>query len=335
MLRLLLLETGSAFAERLATALSSCDHTVCRRETLENFERSSSPRFLSGYDAVVVDLRQEQRDPHGLCRRVAACVQDRPIVAVTSIDEVDLAVRLVEAGVDDVCLRRECDADQLVRRVRAAAARHQTQALWQQVAATAGHAAGNSPALQLTLQRDRAADDVSLLSDDGPIVRALCIDPAQELAPRRTWIRTAGFELPVDIECVPGMREAIRALSESDVDVVVLRLPEPCETALEAVTILRSCAPDAQLFVSGVQVDDDFLVDVIHHGADDVLCGSDNLSAALIRLMMNLDFGINSPSGCAFDRKYKLSFLSNWNRSGIRGFNIGHCIPFTISITIS
>lgn len=282
MLRLLLLETEGAGAEPLAAALSGAADTVCRREPLEQWEWSAPPS-RADCDVVVLDLGPARRDPDHVCRRVAARIPDRPLVAVTTTDDVDLAIRLVEAGADEVCLHGERGADQLLLRMRAATARHQTGTLWQEVAATAGHAAGHSPALQFTLQRDRTATDPELLTERGPAVRALSVDPTARTSPPRTWIRTAGFDLPLDVDCVPNMPEAIRALERAEFDVVVLRILEPCEAALVAVTVLRSCAPDAQLFVSGTELDHDFLVEAIHRGADDVLGELHDRSAALTR----------------------------------------------------
>ncbi len=86
MLRLLLLETTSAFVERLAAALSSDNVAVCERMSLKAFEQSMSDGGVSAYDAVVLDLRQQHHEVRATCRRVFSRLKNRPLIAVTSLD---------------------------------------------------------------------------------------------------------------------------------------------------------------------------------------------------------------------------------------------------------
>ena len=283
MLRLLLLETKSAFAERLAAALSSDYGAQCDRTSLQAFEQSASGNGKAKYDALILDLRQEHHDLPGICRRVASHLKGRPVVAVTSLEDVDTAVRLIEAGADDVCLRNECDTDFLMKRVRMAAARHDTHALLHQTVGTIGYAPASAPAFDALLTPDREPAEDELLLPGGPVVHVLCIDPLEEVEPHETLIRTGGFDLPVDIRCVPGMRQAVEHLNHTNTDVVVVRLEDCSPDALELITALRAFAPDAHVFFSVAEAESDFLVEAVRHGADDCLDDTRGMSPALIR----------------------------------------------------
>ena len=63
-------------------------------------------------------------------------------------------------------------------------------------------------------------------------------------------IQTAGFDLPVDIQSVAGMREAVPILNETKVDVVAVRLQDTNAESLDLLTALRAFAPDAHVFFS-------------------------------------------------------------------------------------
>ena len=285
MLRLLLLETKSAFAERLAAALSSDYNAQCERMSLQAFEQSVSGNGKAKYDALILDLRQEHQDLRGICRRASVRVKDRPVVAVTSLEDVDSAIRLIEAGADDVCLRNECDTDFMMKRVRMAAARHDTRALLHQAAGPLGYASANVPILDALIGTDREPTEDDPLPPDGPMVHVLCIDPLEEVEPHETLIRTGGFDLPVSIQCVPGMREAVQHLNHKSIDVVVVRLEDCSDEALELITALRAFAPDAHVFFSASGAESDFLVEAVRHGADDCLDDTRGMSPALIRSM--------------------------------------------------
>jgi len=285
MSRLLLLETKSAFAERLAAALSSDYGADCQRMSVQAFGQTDAVQDDVPYDAIILDLRQEHDDLRGACRCAASRVKDRPVVAVTSLEDVDSAIRLVEAGVDDVCLRNECDTDFMMKRIRMAVARHDTRALLHQTAGAFGYSAAQVPALDAILSPDREQGEEDPLLAEGPMVHVLCIDPLEEVQPHETMIRTGGFDLPVDIRCVPGMREAVQLLNEMTIDVVVVRLEDCSSEALDLITALRAFAPDAHIFFSAVGAESDFLVDAVRHGADDCLDYSRGMSPALIRSM--------------------------------------------------
>jgi DNA-binding response OmpR family regulator len=280
MLRLLLLETTSAFVERLAAALSSDAVAVCERMSLKAFEQSMSDGGVSAYDAVVIDLRQQHHEVRATCRRVFSHAKNRPLIAVTSLDSVDAAVRLVEAGADEVCLRNECDTDFLMKRIRMAVARYDTHATLLHAAGAMGYSTPKTPGF--SPQQHDGADAVLA---DGPMVRVLCIDPQKEVASHQTMIQTVGFDLPVDIQSVAGMREALPILNETNVDVVAVRLQDTQAESLELITALRAFAPDAHVFFSAPGAEADFLVDAVRHGADDFLADTVEMSPAMIRCL--------------------------------------------------
>ena len=103
----------------------------------------------------------------------------------------------------------------MMKRVRMAAARHDTRVLLHQTAGPVGLCAGQRAGLRCAARHPTGnRPRTSPLLPEGPMVHVLCIDPLEEVEPHETLIRTGGFDLPVDIQCVPGMREAVRA-SES------------------------------------------------------------------------------------------------------------------------
>ena len=281
MLRLLLLETTSAFVERLAAALSSDNVAVCERMSLKAFEQSMSDGGVSAYDAVVLDLRQQHHEVRATCRRVFSRLKNRPLIAVTSLDSVDAAVRMVEAGADEVCLRNECDTDFLLKRIRMAVARYDTHATLLHTAGAMGYSTPKTPGFSPQQQAD--GDDAVLA--EGPIVRVLCIDPRKEVAPHQTMIQTVGFDLPVDIQSVAGMRQAVPILNETNVDVVAVRLQDTEAESLDLITALLAFAPDAHIFFSAQGAEADFLVDAVRHGADDFLADTVEMSPAMIRCL--------------------------------------------------
>ncbi|MHB8970791.1 MAG: TackOD1 domain-containing metal-binding protein [Pirellulaceae bacterium] len=284
MLRLLLLETTSAFVERLAAALSSDDIAMCERMSLKAFGQSLSDSDVSAYDAIVLDLRQQYHDLRSTCRRVYSRLKQHcPLVAVTSLDNVDAAIRLVEAGADEVCLRNECDADFLMKRIRMAVARYDTQATLLQTAGAAGYSVPLTPTLPAQPTCDSQGTDDDAMLAKGPTVHVLCIDPWKEVASHETLIRTAGFDLPVNIQSVSNMREAVPILNETTVDVAVARLEHNNDEALDLLTAIRAFAPDAHVFFSARGAELDFLVEAVRHGADDFLADTVEMSPALIR----------------------------------------------------
>lgn len=285
MLRLLLLQTQSAFAERLAAALSSDYGAHCERMDLQSFEQTLSGDKTPRHDALILDLRQAHSDLRGICRRASSRFRNRPIVAVTSLEDVDAAIRLVEAGADDVCLRNECDTDFLMKRIRMAVARHDTHVLLRQAAGSYGYMPASVPTLDAFLTPESNGEAGEQLDAVGPIIHVLCIDPLEEVQPHETLIRTGGFDLPVDIQCVPGMREAVQRLNESNIEIVVIRLDDCSPEALDLITALRAFAPDAHVFFSASGAESDFLVEAVRHGADDCLDDTRGMSPALIRSM--------------------------------------------------
>jgi DNA-binding response OmpR family regulator len=284
MLRLLLLETTSAFAERLATALSSDDIAVCERMSLKAFDQLLSDGDVSTYDAIVLDLRQQYHDLRATCRHVFSRLKQHcPLVTVTSLDNVDGAIRLVEAGADEVCLRNECDADYLMKRIRMAVARYDTQTTLLQTAGAVGYSVPRTPDIPSPPPWDDHATDDDAILAKGPTIQVLCIDPWNEVATHETMIRTAGFDLPVNIRSVPSMREAVPILNETNVDVAVVRLQNNSGEDLDLLTALRVFAPDAHVFFSARGAELDFLVEAVRHGADDFLTDTVEMSPAMIR----------------------------------------------------
>ena len=279
MLRLLLLETTSAeFVERLAVALSSDDVAMCEHMNLQRFETSLSQDDVSLYDAVVIDLRQQFTDPRGICRRVVPKLNNRPLVAVTSLDSVDGAIRLIEAGADEVCLRNECDADFLLKRIRMAAARRETHALLLQAAGGLGYMTPQAPSIPCEF-------DSQALPTAGPSIQLLCLDPYEEVASHETMIRTAGFDLPVQVQSVTGMGEALPFLRDTHVDVVAIRLHEGNAESLELLTASAPSVRPRHIFFSCRGAEADFIVDAVRHGADDFLPDTIEMSPAMIRCL--------------------------------------------------
>lgn len=289
MLRLLLLETTSAFVERLAAALSSDDIAACEHMNLKRFETSLSDAALNEYDAVVVDLRQQFNDLRGTCRRIFRRLKGRPLIAVTSLDNVDSAVRLVEAGADEVCLRNESDAEWLLKRIRMATARQLTQAEIMETVGSFGYLTPLVPSFYAEMEERE-------LPEAGPGIQLLCLDPLQEVASHETTIRTAGFDLPVNVQSVSSMSEALPTLRDVQVDVVAVRFLEATTESLELLMALRAFAPTAHIFFSCPNAEPEFIVDAVRHGADDFLADTIEMSPAMIRCLRS-----------AFARKWRLS----------------------------
>jgi DNA-binding response OmpR family regulator len=285
MLRLLLLETQSAFAERLAAALSSDYGAHCERMDLQTFEQTLSTDKPPRYDALLLDLRQVHSELRDICRRASSRFKNHPIVAVTSLEDVDAAIRLVEAGADDVCLRNECEPDFMLKRIRMAVARHDTHVLLHKTAGSFGYTPASVPALDALMTSERPTGADESLASDGPRIHVLCIDPLEEVPPHTTLIRTGGFDLPVDIQSVAAMREAVQRLNETTIEIVVIRLDDYSPESLDLITALRAFAPDAHVFFSASGADADFLVEAVRHGADDCLDDTRGISPALIRSM--------------------------------------------------
>jgi DNA-binding NarL/FixJ family response regulator len=289
MLRLLLLETTSAFVERLAAALSSDDIASCEHMNLKRFEALLSDAALNEFDAVVVDLRQQFSDLRGTCHRISRRLKSQPLIAVTSLDNVDSAVRLIEAGADEVCLRNESDAECLLKRIRMATARRLTQAEILETVGSFGYLEPQTPSYYAELEERE-------LPEAGPGIQVLCLDPLREVESHETTIHTAGFDLPVNVQSVVSMGEALPTLRDEQVDVVAVRFLEATTESLELLMALRAFAPTAHIFFSCPGAEPEFIVDAVRHGADDFLTDTIEMSPAMIRCLRS-----------AFARKWRLS----------------------------
>ncbi len=128
-MRLLLFENRSAFAERLAAALSVGGLAHCECDSLSDYERRVVHGDKTPFDAIVLDVRREGNNALPFCRRVVSLSSDLPVVAVTAVDDHDEAVRMVQTGVEDVCLRNEFETDTLRNRIRCAVERYRVHAL--------------------------------------------------------------------------------------------------------------------------------------------------------------------------------------------------------------
>jgi pilus assembly protein CpaE len=116
--RILLL--GNAGSEPLNKVLGKAGRTVTRIEDAEKFVAA-----VGDHDVVVLDVVPPPRTLADMCREVRALTDlaEVPILAITSTDDVEERIRLLEAGADDVMIR-PIDERELDARVEALDLRH-------------------------------------------------------------------------------------------------------------------------------------------------------------------------------------------------------------------
>jgi pilus assembly protein CpaE len=116
--RILLL--GNAGSEALNKVLGKPGRVMTRIENAEAFIKA-----LPDHDVVVLDAVPPPRTLADLCREIRGLpdLAEVPILAVTSTDDVEERIRLLEAGADDVMIR-PIDERELDARVEALDLRH-------------------------------------------------------------------------------------------------------------------------------------------------------------------------------------------------------------------
>lgn len=116
--RILLL--GNAGSEALNKVLGKPGRAMTRIENAETFIKA-----LPDHDVVVLDAVPPPRTLADLCREIRGLpdLAEVPILAVTSTDDVEERIRLLEAGADDVMIR-PIDERELDARVEALDLRH-------------------------------------------------------------------------------------------------------------------------------------------------------------------------------------------------------------------
>lgn len=116
--RILLL--GNAGSEALNKVLGKPGRAMTRIENAEAFIKA-----LPDHDVVVLDAVPPPRTLADLCREIRGLpdLAEVPILAVTSTDDVEERIRLLEAGADDVMIR-PIDERELDARVEALDLRH-------------------------------------------------------------------------------------------------------------------------------------------------------------------------------------------------------------------
>jgi pilus assembly protein CpaE len=116
--RILLL--GTAASESLSKILGRQGRALTRIEDVDELAA-----HVANHDIVVIDLVPPRRTLVEMCREVRAIpdVADVPLLAITSTDDVEERIRLLEAGADDVMIR-PVDERELDARVEALDLRH-------------------------------------------------------------------------------------------------------------------------------------------------------------------------------------------------------------------
>lgn len=116
--RILLL--GTAASESLSKVLGRPGRVLTR---IENADELAA--HVANNDIVVIDVVPPPRTLVEMCREVRAIpdVNDVPVLAITSTDDVEERIRLLEAGADDVMIR-PVDERELDARVEALDLRH-------------------------------------------------------------------------------------------------------------------------------------------------------------------------------------------------------------------
>ncbi len=266
-MRLLLLEYRNAFAERLARALSEDERTLCDYDDLNGFQVRADSGQLASYDAIVFDLRRDTNSALKLCRRVLQRTSDIPVIAVTAYDNHDEAIRLVQAGVEDVCLRTECEVESLRSRIGCAIERHRANSL---VATPLGAGAVAHSGLltarpvkqretEPTSDRDRAMQLVSV------VLPGLESSSASDLL----WSESLGCV--VDNTYLADLDELMSTTSTRPVDAVVLYLNEIDPYTLDVMATMKAHKEDLVIVVSAPNLQGHQAVSAIQHGADEVI----------------------------------------------------------------
>ncbi len=270
-MRLLLLEHRSAFAERLAAALSVGGQAVCECDTLSAYERRVASGQPQPFDAVVLDLRRESNHILPLCRQVVRLSHKLPVIAVTATDDCDEAVRMVQAGAEDVCLRHEFAPDTLRARIRCAVERHRIHSMMAREVRI-------PVAVGCEAMPDALAPFGSggtweyAVTEEGNLLRLACVTARSSLSGTlRDPLWTEALGLPVEVthtNCVPAL---VHHVTQAHVDGVVMYLSELDEDALDAISTIKVHRENSVILLSAPDPDGDLAVEAIRYGADDCL----------------------------------------------------------------
>lgn len=271
-MRLLLLENRSAFAERLAAALSAGGQAECECASLSAFESNHSIGDAMPYDAVVLDLRRDAKNGLRLCRRVVRRTSDTPVIAVTALDDHNEAVRMVQAGAEDVCLRDEFDTDTLRTRIRCAIQRYRISAMMANEICTAAPAMGGVPAA--TGGAAGMFSPTGSQLDDQTIKLACIIAPGLEgsAASEPAWSESLG--VPVEITHLDEIYELTEHVTAASTDAVLMYMNELHADALDAIATTRAHQEQAVVVVAAPDFDGELAVKAIQHGADDFVASN-------------------------------------------------------------
>ncbi len=274
-MRLLLLENQSAFAERLAAALSEDEQVECECASINTYEQRTEQCDDEHFDAIILDLRRDTKNSLRLCGRVVKRTTNVPVIAVTAIDDPDEAVRIIRAGAEEVCLRDEFDADALRDRIRCAIERHRiTSLLASEIHQTAPAMCGTADtAFESSLPK--GPFECSEQPSEQESLRLACVvapgleaNAASELA----WTESLG--IPVDITLVDGTDELVEYIITVSVDAVVMYLHDLDSATLEAIATVRTHRENTVIVLTVPALEADIALQVIRHGADDYVAST-------------------------------------------------------------
>ena len=269
-MRLLLLDNRSAFAERLAAALSTGGLAQCECDSLSAFEHRIADGDRKSFDAIVLDLRREGHDALPLCRRIVGLSPDLPLVAVTAIDDYDEAVRLIQAGAEEVCLRDEFEADALRSRIRCAVERHRIQAMMRREI-HAGSVTISCPAIPDLEPVTVGGHGCLPTAGETPLQLACVNFGNDQIGTVRDPLWDEAFGLPVEVthtNCLPALVDHV---AESPVDGIVMYLSQLDAEALDAIATIKVHCEKSVIVLTAPDPDGDLAVKAIRHGADDCL----------------------------------------------------------------
>jgi len=274
MLRLLLLETKSAFAERLAAALSIDGQAGCERIGLKAFDRRARASEEPPFDAILLEWRRDESDRARICRQVSRAGVRRPVIAVTFIEDIDEAMRALEAGAEDVCLRGEIEDEVLLQRIRLATERYHWQARqavssvtvnWSDFSRTSA-----SPDSWWSPEEEEEEEGADAAPGTPETFRIL-VASASLGSPVPDRMRVGSANVPVEVTRVGTWEEACADGPTEAFDGVILDLDDAGTAALAAVRACRANWPSAAIVVTLPDADTESAVAAIREGADDCL----------------------------------------------------------------
>jgi DNA-binding response OmpR family regulator len=275
-MRLLLLENRSAFAERLAAALSEGGLAHCDCDSLSAYERRCGSDSTTPYDAIVLDLRRDAKNSLKICRRIVRRTSHLPVIAVTAVDCHDEAVRMVQAGVEDVCLRDEFDSETLRNRIRCAIERYRVSRIMAaEVEVAVPAMSGAVDADQSELPCALPLTDFGESQYDNQALQLAClISPGLEASSANEPAWTASLGTPVEIAYCDLLDELVEHVSTHPTDAVVLYMNDVDAAVLDAIATIKVHRDEAVIVLAAPDLDSEQAVKVIQHGADDLIAST-------------------------------------------------------------